>query len=85
MSMRRIGFVGLILGILLVIDGIYMVASRYNSGETQAWNLPDGWIIIISAAVLLAASLLALVLPSRSQKTRDAQPGMKSEVGQEKG
>jgi drug/metabolite transporter (DMT)-like permease len=85
MSLRRIGMVGLILGILLVADGIYMVVSQYNSGETQAWNLPDGWIIIISAAVLLVASVIALVLPSRSRQTAVAPSRIKSEVGSEKG
>ena len=85
MSIRRIGLIGLILGILLVIDGIYMVVSRYNGGETQAWNLPDGWIIIISALVLLVVSILALVLPSRSQRTTEAPSRVKSEVGQEQG
>ena len=85
MSLRRIGMVGLILGILLVADGIYMVVSQYNGGETQAWNLPDGWIIIISAAVLLVASVIALVLPSRSQQTTVAPSRIKSEVGSEKG
>jgi len=85
MTQRRIGLIGIVLGILLVIDGIYMVVSRYNGGETQAWNLPDGWIIIISAAVLLVASILALVLSSRSQRTTDVPSRIKSEVGQEKG
>lgn len=66
--MKRIAIIGAILGLLLVADGIYMVASKYNSGETQAWNLPDGWIIIISALILLVASVLAYVLPSRSQR-----------------
>lgn len=85
MSVRRIGIVGLILGILLVADGIYMVVSQYNSGETQAWNLPDGWIVIISAAVLLIASILAMVLPSRSRQTTEAPSSIKPQVGSEKG
>jgi hypothetical protein len=85
MSLKRIGVIGLILGILLVIDGIYMVVSRYNGGETQAWNLPDGWIVIISAAVLLVASILAIVLPSRSRQTTAAPSRIESQVGSEKG
>lgn len=67
--MKRIALIGAILGLLLVIDGIYMVASKYNDGETQAWNLPDGWITIISAIVLLVASILAYVFSSRLQQT----------------
>lgn len=80
--MKRIALIGAILGLLLVADGIYMVASKYNDGETQAWNLPDGWIIIISAAVLLIASALAYVLSSRSaQSTRVApEPVIQAEL-----
>lgn len=70
--MRRIGVIGMILGVLLIADGIYMVATQYNGGETQAWNLPDGWIIIISAAVLLVASILAFVLPARSRPSQQS-------------
>lgn len=65
--MKRIALIGAILGLLLIVDGIYMVISRYNAGETQAWNLPDGWIVVISAAILLVASLLAYILPLRPQ------------------
>lgn len=83
--MRRIALIGIILGLLLVADGIYMVVSQYNGGETQAWNLPDGWIIIISAAVLLVASVLAFVLPSRSRPAANSQSVIKSGVEPEKG
>lgn len=83
--MRRIGIIGIILAVLLAADGIFMVATQYNGGETQAWNLPDGWIIIISAAVLLVASILATVLPSRSQRAAStkpvARPGVEPEQG----
>lgn len=72
--MKRIALVGAILGLLLIADGIYMVVSKYNGGETQAWNLPDGWIIIISAAILLIASVLGYVLPTRSQRTAESAP-----------
>jgi hypothetical protein len=84
--MRRIGIIGIILAVLLAADGTFMVATQYNGGETQAWNLPDGWIIIISAAVLLVASILATVLPSRSQQRTartkpEAKPGVEPEQG----
>lgn len=85
MNLKRVGMIGLILGILLVADGIYMVVSQYNGGETQAWNLPDGWIIIISAAVLLVASIVALILPTRSRQTTVAPSRIRSEVEAEKG
>ena len=85
MSLRRIAIIGLILGVLLVADGLFMVISKYNGGETQAWNLPDGWIIIISAVVILIASLLAFVFSGRSQQRTSARPAIKSEVEPEKG
>ena len=66
--MKRIALIGALLAVLLIADGMYMVVSRYNGGETQAWHLPDGWIIIISAAILLLASLLAFLVPPRPQQ-----------------
>lgn len=83
--MKRIGIIGAILAALLVADGIYMVVTQYHGGETQAWNLPDGWIIIISALALLLVSVLALVLPSRSRPAVNAKPTIQSEVEPEKG
>ena len=85
--MKRIAIIGIILAVLLAADGVYMVATQYNGGETQAWNLPDGWIIIISAAALLIVSLVALVISSRSktQKTVATEPTVKAEVEAEKG
>lgn len=82
MSMKRIGLIGIILSVLLSADGIYMVVSKYNGGETQAWNLPDGWIILISAALLLIASLLASVLPSRAPRPTSPELEMQVEAEQ---
>ncbi len=83
--MRRIAIIGIILAVLLAADGMYMVVTQYNGGETQAWNLPDGWIIIISAAALLVVSVLAFVLPSRSQPAASSKPVIKSGVEPGKG
>jgi uncharacterized membrane protein YedE/YeeE len=66
--MNRIALVGVILGVLLVADGIYMVATNYNDGETQLFGLLDGWIVVISAGIVLLASLLAFVFTGRSVK-----------------
>lgn len=84
--MNRIALVGVILAVLLAADGIYMVVSNYNDGETQVFGLLDGWIVVISAAVVLLASLLAFVLSSRSVKTTQTatpQPVARSEVKSE--
>ena len=80
--MKRIAIIGAILGLLLIADGIYMVAAKYNGGETQAWNLPDGWIIIISAIVLLVVSVLGYVLSSRPQRssTEVTEPVVPAEI-----
>ena len=83
--MKRIAIIGIILAILLIADGIYMVATQYNGGETQAWNLPDGWIVIISAAVLLVVSLVAFVWPARSQPTARSKRDIESRAEPEKG
>jgi hypothetical protein len=85
--MKRIALIGAILGLLLVADGIYMVVSKYNDGETQAWHLPDGWIIIISALILLVASVLAYVLPllSHRSSTEVAKAVITAEIETEQG
>ncbi|HLW02934.1 MAG TPA: hypothetical protein VKT82_30040 [Ktedonobacterales bacterium] len=72
--MNRIALVGVILGVLLVADGLYMVATNYNDGETQLFGLLDGWIVVISAGVILLASLLAFVFTGRPAKTAAAAP-----------
>ena len=72
--MNRIALVGVILGVLLVADGIYMVATKYNGGETQWLGLPDGWIVVISAGIVLLASLLAIVFTGRSAKPAATAP-----------
>lgn len=66
MNMRLIAIVSAILAVLLIADGIYMVVTKYNQGETQAFNLPDGWIVIISAGVLVLVAIIAFVLSTRS-------------------
>ena len=72
--MNRIALVGVILGVLLVADGLYMVATNYNGGETQLFGLLDGWIVVISAGIVLLASLLAFVFTGRSVKTAATAP-----------
>jgi hypothetical protein len=73
--MRRIGIVSLILGLLIVADGIYQQVVQYNDGETQnllnlkSVTLTDGVTLIISGAEVLIVALLALVLASRSPQT----------------
>jgi hypothetical protein len=63
--MRIIAIVSAILAVLLIADGIYMVATNYNQGETQAFNLPDGWIVIILAGVLVLITYTGVFLNAR--------------------
>ncbi len=82
---RLIAIASAILGILLAIDGIYMVATNYNQGETQMLNLPDGWIVIISAGILFVVAIIAFVLAARSPQAARSTPVARSEVEAEKG
>ncbi len=66
--MNRIALVGAILGVLLVADGLYMVATNYKDGETQLFGLLDGWVVVLSAGIVLVASVLAFVFTGRSAK-----------------
>ena len=70
--MRLITIISAILAVLLIVDGAYMVATKYNGGETQALKLPDGWIVIISAGILVVVSFIAFVLSTRSQPSAAA-------------
>lgn len=72
-NMRLIAIVSAVLAVLLAIDGIYMVVTHYNGGETQALNLPDGWIVIISAGILAVVAIIAAVLSARSHPTTEAE------------
>ncbi len=82
---RLIAIASAILGVLLTIDGIYMVAVKYNQGETQLLNLPDGWIVIISAGVLFVVAIIAVVLAARSPQAARSTPATRTEVEAEKG
>ena len=85
--MRLITIISAILAVLLIVDGAYMVATKYNGGETQALKLPDGWIVIISAGILVVVSIIAFVLSTRSQpsaaastSTETTAPAVQSEA-----
>jgi len=82
---RLIAIDSAILGVLLTIDGIYMVAVKYNQGETQLLNLPDGWIVIISAGVMFVVAIIAVVLAARSPQAARSTPAARAEAEAEKG
>ncbi|HLH63439.1 MAG TPA: hypothetical protein VKV20_17285 [Ktedonobacteraceae bacterium] len=82
-TLRRIGIAGAILTLLVAIDGIYMLVSKYNGGETQNYNLPDGATVLIAAALLLIVTIVAFLLAMRASTSSSAaanQKSIKSEV-----
>jgi hypothetical protein len=72
--MRRIGIVSLLLGLLIVGDGIFQQIVQYNDGETQNLlnlknvSLSDGMTLIISGAIVLVVAIIALLKSSRPRQ-----------------
>lgn len=78
-TLRRIAIITAILTVLVAIDGIYMLVTRYNQGETQNYNLPDGTTVLIAAGLLLVFTIVAFVLSVRAPRTV-AEPAVKTEA-----
>ena len=76
-TLRRIGIAGAILTLLVAIDGIYMLVSRYNDGETQNYNLPDGATVLIAAGILLVVTVVAFLLSMRASTSSSATTNQK--------
>ena len=85
--MRRIAIISLVLGLLIVADGIYQQVTRYNSGETQSVlnlsnvTLTDGWTLIISGAVVLLVALIAFLMSGRAGQTGGTTARSESRAG----
>ena len=71
-TLRRIGIAGAILTVLVAIDGIYMLVSKYNGGEVQNYNLPDGATVLIAAGILLVVTVVAFLLSMRASTSSSA-------------
>jgi len=78
-ALRRIATITAILTVLVAIDGIYMLVTRYNQGETQNYNLPDGATVLIAAGLLLVFTIVAFGLSIRASRTV-AEPAVKTEA-----
>jgi len=78
-ALRRIANITAILTVLVAIDGIYMLVTRYNQGETQNYNLPDGATVLIAAGLLLVFTIVAFGLSIRTSRTV-AEPEVKTEA-----
>lgn len=79
MTLRRIAIITTILTVLVAIDGIYMLVTHYNQGETQNYNLPDGATVLIAAGLLLVFAIVAFALSIRASRT-EAEPAVKTET-----
>ena len=82
-TLRRIAIITTIMTVLVAIDGIYMLVTRYNQGETQNFNLPDGTTVLIAAGLLLVCAIVAFVLSARSRSAvaepkTEAEPEVKA-------
>jgi hypothetical protein len=75
MQMRRIAIVSLILGLLIVADGVFQQIVKYNSGETQNimqtnLTLTDGMTLIISGAIVLVVAVISFILSGRTPQAK---------------
>ncbi|EFH81248.1 hypothetical protein [Ktedonobacter racemifer] len=75
-ALRRIAIAGLILTLLVAIDGIYMVVTNYNPDDTSGHmsHLSDGATVLIAAALLLIITVVAFVLSQRTQPGQVSVP-----------
>jgi heme/copper-type cytochrome/quinol oxidase subunit 2 len=66
MNLRLLSIIAGVLTVLLAIDGIYMLVSKYNGNETQNFGLHDGATVLIAAGILLVITIIAFVMSTRS-------------------
>jgi membrane protein implicated in regulation of membrane protease activity len=96
-TLRLIGIVGIVLTVLVALDGIYMLATNYKPDDTSgnALHLADGTNLLIAAGLLLIISIVAFVLSRQAARrgtpsdtigvTPAATPGETSAVNDEIG
>ena len=76
MQMRRIAIVSLILGVLIVGDGVFQQIVKYNDGETQNLlnlsnvTLTDGVTLMISGAIVLVVAVISFLLSLRGTQPK---------------
>jgi hypothetical protein len=76
MQMRRIAIVSLILGLLIVGDGVFQQIVKYNDGETQNLlnlsnvTLTDGVTLMISGAIVLVVAVISFLLSLRGTQPK---------------
>ncbi|MDB4867916.1 MAG: hypothetical protein JWR03_2249 [Cohnella sp.] len=66
--MKRIAVLSAVLTVLLGIDGIYMVATKYKGEDVNKFNLSDGGTVVAAAVLMLIITIVAAVLVRRSSQ-----------------
>jgi flagellar basal body-associated protein FliL len=71
-TLTRIGIISAVLTVLVALDGIYMLVSKYHPDDTANngfgnFHPADGTTILIAAALLLIFTAILFVLANRAQ------------------
>ncbi|GLV55677.1 hypothetical protein KDH_25210 [Dictyobacter sp. S3.2.2.5] len=63
-TLRRVAIAGLILTILVALDGIYMLVTNYHPDDTSnnTLHMSDGTTVLVAAAILLVVTIIAFVM-----------------------
>lgn len=64
--MKALAWMSLVLTVLLGIDGIYMVATKYQPKDHYRFNLSDGGTVLVAAAFLLIVTIIAFINSNRT-------------------
>ena len=69
-TLRRIGIAGIILTILVGLDGLYMTITNYKPDDagSNTLHMTDGTTVLIAAALLLIISIIAFALANQTAK-----------------
>jgi hypothetical protein len=82
--MRRAAWILTVLSVLLLADGLWMTVSHYQPGDQNTFTgnpnliLSDGQVVLISAGLLIVATVVMWVLVfrrealARQEQARDA-------------
>jgi hypothetical protein len=78
---KRVALVFGVLGVLVLIDGLYMELAHYHPGDqntffgNQNLILSDGQVTLISAGLLILASLIMWGIAVRRDRSRAQRTG----------
>jgi nitric oxide reductase large subunit len=82
--MKRAAWIFTVLSVLVLADGLWMTVSHYHPGDQNTFTgnqnlvLTDGQVVLISAGLLIVATVVMWLLvlrreaPTRQEKARHA-------------